>query len=93
MEQIREGDVEAGKFGIIIAPDLYHKDNVSGGAPYSIEVPNRTIDGLLLNERNETYFVNYLRMSFKYGGFPGMQWHKGGIAKEILELANDLLPI
>lgn len=55
------------------ADDL-HKDNISGGAPYSIQITKeRSIDSKVLNESNNTTFINYLRICFEYGGFPGME--------------------
>lgn len=88
-----EGDEEAGNFLIPLAPDCYHKDNVSGGAPYGIYVPNYAIDGVLVNERHQTTFVNYLRICFRYGGFPGLQVSKDPISSEVVALADGLLPI
>jgi hypothetical protein len=90
---VKEGDVEAGQFGIPLAPDFYHKDNVSGGDSYKIYTPNGAIDGIFENERLETTFVNYLRISFRHGGFPGVQWHKGIIPKELSKLSEGLIPI
>lgn len=90
---VDEGDLEAGKFLVPLAPDYYHKENVSGGAPYGIFVPNNAIDGLLDNERHQTTFVNYLRICFRYGGFPGLQWSNDPIPDEIAALAEGLLPI
>ena len=88
-----ETDHEIELFGIPLAPDYFHKDNVSGGAPYTILVPNATIDGSFENERNETTLVNYLRICFRYGGFPGIQWYNGVVPKEMSGLSEDLLPI
>jgi hypothetical protein len=90
---VQEGDIEIGHFGVPVAPDYYHKDNISGGMPYQIQVPNNAIDGNLEYERTHTTFVNYLRICFHYGGFPGLQWYQGEIPKEILNLTNELLPI
>ncbi len=59
------------RFLIGLAPDFWHKADVSGGAPYSLEVPNRGVDGLLLYEPHQTTFVNHLRIAFRWGGFPG----------------------
>jgi hypothetical protein len=56
-----------------IAPDEYHKDNVSGGAPDEIHLPNSAMDAELENEWHETSFVEYLRVCFKWGGFPGFE--------------------
>jgi hypothetical protein len=90
---VDEGDVEAGQFGIPIAPDYFHKDNVSGGAAYTVFVPNAAIDAVLEYERHQTTFVNYLRISFAHGGFPGIEWHNGDIPKIMTELSDELLPI
>jgi hypothetical protein len=34
-------------------------------------VPNAGVDGLLLWERHQTTFVNYLRIAFRCAGCPG----------------------
>ena len=55
---------------IELAADYYHKDNVSGGAPYSIHLTEeQCIDSLFLNEPNETTFINYLRICMENCGF------------------------
>jgi hypothetical protein len=58
-------------FRIEFAPDYLHKANVSGGLPYGAEVPNLSADGLVLGEFHQTTFVNYLRIAFRWAGFPG----------------------
>jgi hypothetical protein len=58
-------------FGIVIAPDVLHKDNISGGSPYDLAVPNAGIDGVLRNHASEYYFIDYLREALAWGGFPG----------------------
>lgn len=56
----------------LVADDL-HKDNVSGGLPYSLEITKPpSIDSNFINEPNETTFINYLRICFKFCGFPGI---------------------
>ena len=56
-----------------LAPDELHKDNVSGGAPYSVAMPDTSADFTLLNERHNLLFVPYLRMAIlRWGGFPGL---------------------
>ncbi len=53
-----------------LAADLYHKDNVSGGMAYSIEITKQpSIDSLFLFEEHETTFGNYLRICFENCGF------------------------
>lgn len=69
------GDVEGerGAFLLPIAPDVFHKDDVSGGPPYGFELPWASADGRLEHEWHETTFVDYLRCSIlEYGGFPGV---------------------
>ncbi len=56
----------------ILADDL-HKDNVSGGQPYAIEITKKQrIDSKFMNEPNDTTFINYLRICFDNCGFPGL---------------------
>ena len=55
---------------IELAADYYHKDNVSGGPPYSIQITKEpSIDSLFLNEPNETTFIDYLRICMENCGF------------------------
>ena len=55
---------------IELAADYYHKDNVSGGPPYSIQITKEpSIDSLFLNEPNGTTFINYLRVCMENCGF------------------------
>jgi hypothetical protein len=70
--QVRLKDL-ANQFEIPIAPDIYHKSDISGGPPFSMCVPDAFIDGTLLNEPHNTTFVAYLRLSFSWGGFPGFE--------------------
>jgi len=70
LEQCKAGFVQ--DQGVLaIAPDDLHKANTSGGEPYEIAVPEPCADGKLLNERHNLYFVEYLRLVFRFGGFPG----------------------
>lgn len=61
---------DRGPFVIDIAPDYLHKANVSGGAPYAV-APSTGADGLVLFERHQTTFTNYLRIAFSWAGLPG----------------------
>ena len=58
---------------IPIAPDLYHKADVSGGMWYNIEMPSHHDDPPLNDERHQTTFLNYLSIAIRYGGFPGLE--------------------
>ncbi len=58
-----EGVEVIGPFRAVIAPDVYHKDNVSGGDWYGIGLPSDRIDPMLTAEPHETTFVSYLRLA------------------------------
>lgn len=66
-------------FEVPIAPDYLHKADVSGGAPYSLAVPNAGVDGPLLGEPNQTTFVRYLRLAFRVAGMSGWQRAPGSV--------------
>ena len=56
-----------------VAADYLHKDNISGGPAYSIQITKKpSIDSLFLNEENETTFIGYLRICMENCGFPGI---------------------
>lgn len=63
-------DPEAGVFVLPLAPDQLTKDNVSGGPPYGIALPDGCVDGLFVAETTMP-FVAYLNWVFRRGGFPG----------------------
>jgi hypothetical protein len=69
---------------ITIAPDDLHKANMSGGDPYEMAIPDLRADGELASERHGLFFVDYLRLSFRFGGFPGYD----GIENVPAELAQ-----
>ena len=67
-----EDDDEEGRpSAVTIAPDDLHKANTSGGSPYEMAIPDLRADGELLNERHSLFFVDYLRLCCRFGGFPG----------------------
>jgi hypothetical protein len=75
---------------IPIAPDQFHKANISGGGPYEMALPDARADGELLNEPHRLFFVDYLRLVFRHGGFPGYAGKDRDVPKEIAILAKDL---
>jgi len=82
---------EARPFVLSLAPDRLHKENVSGGKPYGIILPDGCVDGLFVGEAKMP-FVSYLNWVFGKGGFPwptasDNQWRVGRA------LARDLLPL
>jgi hypothetical protein len=54
-------------------------------------VPDLRADGEILNERHRLLFVDYLRLCFRYGGFPGYEG-ASPIPSEIETLREGLLP-
>jgi hypothetical protein len=55
-----------------LSADDYHKDNVSGGMAYSLEITRTpSIDSNFLFERHTTTFVDYLRICLQSCAFPG----------------------
>ena len=73
VEEMKEKIENEGKdtpMYLMFAPDFYHKDNVSGGGGYDIEVTkNPCIDSRVVLGNIETTFINYLRMTFENCGF------------------------
>ncbi len=58
-----------------LAPDYLHKANISGGAAYAIELPFYGADPIFENEEHNLPFVDYLRLCFRWGGFPRLERH------------------
>ena len=69
-----EDDDEVAPLIYYVAPDFLHKQRISGGSPYEIELPPTNVfdalDPDVLNEVHNTTLVGYLRACFEYGGFP-----------------------
>ncbi len=58
--------------GLPVSADYYHKDNISGGPPYSVEITAEPqVDSRFLYEEHDTTFVNYLRIAMENCGFSG----------------------
>lgn len=99
MQRYFEGELEswhewAGAdrmFVLPVAPDRIHKNNVSGGPPYGIILPDGCADGLFAGETTMP-FVSYLNWVFSNGGFPwptfpNNHWQlKKALAKDLLPL-------
>ena len=53
-----------------LSGDYLHKDNISGGPPYSIKITKKpSIDSLILNLPDKLGFIDYLRICFENCGF------------------------
>lgn len=60
-------------FRLPIAPDAFHKEDVSGGMWYNVAIPSEGDDPALADEPHETTFLNYLEIAIRWGGFPGLE--------------------
>jgi hypothetical protein len=80
------------RFRASLAPDELHKDDISGGAPYELELPSSAADGVLLNEWHNVTFVSYLREAFRWAGVPG--WSRAPhTAARVAAIRRELVPI
>lgn len=80
------------RFRAPLAPDALHKENISGGAPYELELPSSAADGLLLNEWHNVTFVGYLREAFRWAGVPG--WSRAShTAARVDAIRRELVPL
>ncbi|MFB7874958.1 hypothetical protein ACFC06_06850 [Nocardia sp. NPDC056064] len=79
------------RFVLPLAPDRLHKENVSGGGPYGIGLPDGCVDGLFVGESTMP-FVAYLNRVFDQGGFP---WPTGSPEQWRVRhaLRADMLPL
>jgi hypothetical protein len=77
-----------------LAPDYLHKANISGGGPYGIELPFLGADPIFANEAHELPFVDYLRLCFRWAGFPRLERHAArSDVRHFLEvMSKDLEP-
>lgn len=63
-------------FQLELAPDRLHKANISGGPPYGLELPFAGADPVFANEEHGLPFVEYLRLCFRWAGFPRLERHR-----------------
>jgi hypothetical protein len=70
LDEMTESMNDDGTAYLALSADYLHKDNVSGGPAYAIELPaGPSVDGKLLNEEHQTTLINYLRIVFENCGF------------------------
>jgi hypothetical protein len=75
-EQKQQADPDGIRlFNLDLSPDYLHKANISGGAPYGIYLPCFHADPLFADERHNLTFTDYLRLCFRWAGFPGLEDH------------------
>jgi hypothetical protein len=59
-------------YSVPIAPDIFHKANVSGGLAYALAVPATAEDPPLLYAAPAVSFLAHIDRALQYGGFPGL---------------------
>ena len=90
--QRRSSDHLVDPFNLDLASDRLHKANVSGGAPYGVELPCAGADPILANEEHGLPLVDYLHLGFRWAGFPRLERHaaepdvRGFVAAMIADL-------
>jgi len=77
---------------LALSPDNYFKYGYGGTGAYSIILPCKAFDAPLLLERHHTTFINYLRLCFRWGGFPGLELDNQLKPSELASLIKDLQP-
>jgi hypothetical protein len=91
-QELSAEDPDQGPFVLPLAPDRLHKDDVSGGGPYGIVLPDGCADGLFVAETTMP-FVSYLNWVFAHGGFPYTAGSDSRWWRVRTGLAQDLLPL
>jgi hypothetical protein len=76
-----------------ISPDDDGKAGAHECEFYSVRLPNLRADTTLQGERHNTTFVNYLRVAFRWGGFPGWEQYQKRPEKELAVLSDSLLSL
>ncbi len=89
LEDIDEYGIEkVGSFELPISMDDYHKEDVSGGPCYSIQLPTEQVDPILNHIWYETTLTGYFEKSLQWAGFCGLSrekthtWPIGDIIKK-----------
>jgi hypothetical protein len=76
-----------------ISPDEEGKAGYADCEFYTVRIPDLRADTMLQGERHNTTFVNYLRLAFRWGGFPGWEQYEERPEKELAVLTEGLLPL
>jgi hypothetical protein len=86
--------IERPPFRMPISPPRGVKaGNSAGGDHYVITLPSATLDAVIENEPHGVGFVDYLRLAFEWGGFPGYADIPDKAPALIYRLKDRLLPI
>jgi hypothetical protein len=87
-------DEDPPRFQLPISPAGGTKAGGSVLAPlYTVTLPNAGLDAVIENEPHGLRFVDYLRLAFEWGGFPGYADAPASAPTLIAYLKEGLLPI
>src|SRR5262249_42793046 len=86
LQQVEDFAAGGEEFQVVISPDDLQKANVSGCA-YYLRLPDGGAD-FPFDDWHHTTFVNYLRIAFEWGGFPGWARSANPPRREIEELRD-----
>lgn len=75
-----------------LSPDNYYKYGYSGSGAYAMKLPYNAFDAPLLLEKHHLTFVDYLRLCFQWGGFPGLETENRLTPEEVHFLTQGLQP-
>lgn len=94
IEQKRDPARRLDPLRIDLSPDDLHKADISGGSPYCIMIPFLGADPLFSDERHKLPFLDYLRLAFRWAGFPGLDCHaaRGDVRDFVARFGKDLIP-
>jgi len=73
LDDQEERDRYSQPYVVPIAPDFFHKANVSGGPPYSVSVPAVADDPPLNGTPSPETFLQHVENALRFGGFPGLE--------------------
>lgn len=84
----------ADPFRLDLAPCALHKANAGGGPAYAVELPFVGADPWFIDEPHNLPFVDYLRLAFRWGGFPGLEKHteRADVRALVADLTKGLEP-
>ncbi len=95
VDEDEDADEDAMRYRLSLAPDALHKANVSGGdGPCADFSPERRMDAPLGGDDwDGALFIDYLRIAFAWGGFPGLRAAKNPPCDLLASLCEGLLPL
>jgi hypothetical protein len=73
LQACRDEEVESAQL-LEIAPDEFHKANISGAGPICISAARPEFDPVLIGQSGSFTLLSYLRWAFEWGGFPGFEY-------------------